>query len=57
MKRRTRMIRKLMILLFKVMFAIAMVVCLVEFSTAEDVFDKLNYGIWLIIGTILIFRE
>lgn len=57
MKRRIRMIRKLMMLLLKVMFAIAMVICIVKFSTAEEVYDKLNYGIWLIIGIILVFRE
>lgn len=46
-----------MMLLLKLMFAAAMVVCIVEFSTSEEIYDKLNYGIWLIIGTILIFRE
>ena len=39
------------------MFAVAMVICIFKFSTAEDVFDKLNYGIWMIIGVILIFRD
>jgi magnesium-transporting ATPase (P-type) len=54
LKRRLRKVLKAMLCLA---FAIAMVVCLVKFSTSTDVFDKVNYGVWMIVGMILIFRE
>jgi magnesium-transporting ATPase (P-type) len=54
LKRRLRKVLKAILCLA---FAIAMIVCLVKFSTSTDVFDKVNYGVWLIIGVILIFRE
>ena len=54
LKRRLRKVLKAMLCLA---FAIAMVVCLVKFSTSTDVFDKVNYGVWMIVGLIVIFRE
>jgi hypothetical protein len=52
-----RRLRKVLEAILCLAFAIAMVVCLVKFSTSTDVFYKVNYGVWLIIGVILIFRE
>lgn len=54
LKRRLRKVLKAMLCLA---FAIAMVVCLVKFSTSTDVFDKVNYGVWMIAGLLVIFRE
>ena len=54
LKRRLRKVLKAILCLA---FAIAMVVCLVKFSTSTDVFDKVNYGVWMIVGLLVIFRE
>jgi hypothetical protein len=57
MTRRIIIIRKVLKAILVLAFAIAMVVCLVKFSTSTDVYDKVNYGVWMIVGMILIFRE
>ena len=59
MKRRMfkRILRKLAEILFTMLISVAMVFCLVKFINAEDVYDKVEYGVWIIIGLILMFRE
>ena len=52
-----RKLRKVLKAILCLVFAIAMIVCLVKFSTSTDVYDKVNYGVWMIVGLILIFRE
>lgn len=54
LKRRLRKVLKAILCLA---FAIAMVVCLVKFSTADELIDKVNYGVWMIVGLLVIFRE
>lgn len=43
--------------ILSLLFLIAMVVCLVKFAITDDVFDKVNYGVWMIVGLLVIFRE
>ena len=58
MKRRTfRIIKKLVEILFSLAFIVAMIICFVRFVGAEDVFDKVEYGIWVVILLILTLRE
>lgn len=52
-----RILRKLAEILFMMLISIAMIFCLVKFIQAEDVYDKVEYGVWFIIGLILTFRE
>ena len=52
-----RRLRKVLKAILYLAFAIAMVVCLVKFSISTDVFDKVNYGVWMIVGLLVIFRE
>lgn len=52
-----RILRKLAEILFTMLISVAMVFCLVKFINAEDVYDKVEYGVWIIIGLILMFRE
>lgn len=52
-----RRLRKIMEAVLSLAFYIAMIVCLVKFSTSTDVFDKVNYGVWMIVGLLVIFRE
>jgi hypothetical protein len=52
-----RILKKLAEVLFMTLVAVAMVFCLVKFINAEDVYDKVEYGVWIIIGLILTFRE
>ena len=54
LKRRLRKVLKAILCLA---FAIAMVVCLVKFSTADELIDRVNYGVWMIVGLLVIFRE
>lgn len=54
LKRRLRKVLKAILCLA---FAIAMVVCLVKFSTADELIDKVNYGVWMIVGLLVVFRE
>ena len=49
LKRRLRKVLKAILCLA---FAIAMVVCLVKFSTADELIDKVNYGVWMIVGLL-----
>lgn len=48
---------KILQLILGLLFLIAMIVCLVKFYIADEVLDKLNYGVGLIIGTIYLCRE
>ena len=58
MKRRTiKIIKKLVEILLHLAFIVAMIVCFVRFVGAEDVFDKVEYGIWVVILLILTLRE
>ena len=52
-----RRLRKIIEVVFSLAFYIAMVVCLVKFSTADELIDKVNYGVWMIVGLLVIFRE
>ena len=58
MKRRTfRRILKLVEILLSLFIVIAMIVCFIRFIGAEDVYDKVDYGIWVVILLILTLRE
>lgn len=58
MKRKAiRIIKKLIEILLCLAFVIAMIVCFIKFVNAEDVFDKVEYGIWSVILLILITKE
>lgn len=58
MKRRTiKIIKKLIEILLSLAFIVAMIVCFVRFVGAEDVYDKVDYGIWVVILLILTLRE
>ena len=52
-----RKLRKVLKAILCLAFAIAMVVCLVKFSTTDELIDKVNYGVWMIVGLLVIFRE
>ena len=52
-----RKLRKVLKAILCLVFAIAMIVCLVKFSTSTDVYDKVNYGVWMIVGLLVILRE
>lgn len=54
LKRRLRKVLKAILCLA---FLIAMVVCFVKFSTADELIDKVNYGVWMIVGLLVILRE
>lgn len=58
MKRKTiRIIKKLIEILLNIAFVVAMIVCFFKFIGAEDVFDKVEYGFWVVILLILTLRE
>ena len=58
MKRKTiRIIKKLIEILLCLAFVIAMIICFIKFVNAEDVYDKVEYGFWVIILLILTLRE
>jgi hypothetical protein len=58
MKRRTiRIIKKLAEILLMIAFVVALIVCFVRFVGAEDVYDKVEYGIWCVILLILTLKE
>lgn len=58
MKRRTiKLIKKLIEVLLSLAFIVAMIVCFVRFVGAEDVYDKVDYGIWVVILLILTLKE
>ena len=58
MKRRTiRIIKKLIEILLNIAFVVAMIACFFKFIGAEDVFDKVEYGFWVVIMLILTLRE
>lgn len=58
MKRRTfKIIKKLIEILLSLAFVIAMIVCFVRFVGAEDVYDKVEYGIWSVILLIFTLKE
>lgn len=51
------LLTKIVEILFMAFIAVAMVVCLIKFINAEDVYDKVEYGVWVVIGLILTLRE
>jgi hypothetical protein len=58
MKRRTfKIIKKLIEILLSLAFVIAMIVCFAKFVGAEDVYDKVEYGVWSVILLILTTKE
>ena len=58
MKRRIfRRILKLIEILLSLAFVVAMIVCFMRFVGAEDVYDKVEYGIWVVILLILTTKE
>ena len=58
MKRRTiKIMKKLVEILLNIAFVIAMIVCFVRFVGAEDVYDKVENGIWCVILLILTLKE
>lgn len=58
MERRTiKLIKKLIEVLLSLAFIVAMIVFFVRFVGAEDVYDKVDYGIWVVILLILTLRE
>lgn len=58
MKRRTfKLIKKLIEILLSLAFVIAMIVCFAKFVGAEDVYDKVEFGIWSVILLILTTKE
>ena len=58
MKRRTiKRILKLIEILLSLAFAIALIVCFAKFVGAEDVYDKVEFGIWSVILLILTTKE
>ena len=58
MKRRTfKIIKKLIEIFFSLTFVIAMIVCFARFVGAEDIYDKVEYGIWSVILLILTTKE
>ena len=54
LKRRLRKVLKAILCLA---FLIAMIVCLVKFSTTDELIDKVNYGVWMIVGLLVVIRE
>lgn len=58
MKRRTfRIIKRLIEILLSLAFVVAMIACFIRFTDAEDVYDKVEYGIWSVILLILTTKE
>ena len=58
MKRRTfKIIKKLIEILLSLAFVIALIVCFAKFVCAEDVYDKVEFGIWSVILLILTTKE
>ena len=58
MKRRTfKIIKKLIEILLSLAFVIAMIVCFIRFANAEDVYDKVEFGVWSVILLILTTKE
>lgn len=58
MKRRTfKIIKKLIEILLSLTFVVAMIVCFAKFVGAEDVYDKVEFGVWSVILLILTTKE
>lgn len=58
MKRRTfKIIKKLIEILLSLAFVIVLIVCFAKFVGAEDVYDKVEYGVWSVILLILTTKE
>lgn len=51
------MIKKLVEILLMLAFVVAMIICFIKFVNAEDVYDKVEYGFWVVILLILTLRE
>ena len=52
-----RIIKKLIEILLSLTFVVAMIVFFVRFVGAEDVYDKIEYGIWSVTLLILTTKE
>lgn len=58
MKRRTiRRFLKLIEILLCMAFVVSLIVCFMRFLGAEDVYDKVDYGIWVVILLIVTIKE
>ena len=58
MERRTiRRVRKAIMMLFNLLFVLITITSLIKFFNAEEVFDKIEYGVFTIICLILLLRE
>lgn len=58
MERKTlKRLLKIADFLFNVMFVIMTLICIIRFVNAEDVIDKIDYGIWFVILLILALKE
>lgn len=58
MKRRTiRRFLKLIEILLCMAFVASLIVCFMRFLGAEDVYDKVDYGIWVVILLIVTIKE
>lgn len=58
MKRRTiRRFLKLIEILLCMAFVASLIVCFMRFLVAEDVYDKVDYGIWVVILLIVTIKE
>ena len=58
MKRRTfKIIKKIIDIILSLAFVVAMIVCFIRFTNAEDVYDKVEFGIWSVILLILTTKE
>ena len=56
-KRTIRRLRKLAKILFQLFVIVASVLVVCKFIDAEDVYDKIEYGVYSIMAFILIFGE
>lgn len=58
MKRRTiRRFLKLIEILLCMAFVASLIVCFMRFLGAEDAYDKVDYGIWVVILLIVTIKE
>lgn len=56
-RRAIRRLRKLAKILFQLFFIVATIMVICKFINAEDVYDKVEYGVYSIMALIIIFGE
>lgn len=52
-----RMIKKTIIALLKILFTLITLTCMIKFICADEVFPKIEWGIYFLVCLILILRE